>query len=100
LDQRGGRSCTTTVLYTVRNIGRTAAPGFEILVEADPGLGVEVADSTGALKPGEARRLRTSVGPDGNCFDPDCSVRVTLDPKDSLLESNEQNNVGTRTILG
>jgi CARDB len=95
-----GGSCTTTIRYTVGNIGRATSPSFDILVEADPDLGVTKTVTTGPVFPGKPRTLSTRVGPDGDCFDPDCSVRVTVDPKNSVLETSDKNNVDTLTVVG
>jgi hypothetical protein len=96
----GPGTCTTTVQYIVDNVGRAASAGFDISVQADPDLGVESVVSAKPVFPGKPRALSTRVGPDGNCFDPDCSVRVTLDPKDSVLETSDRNNVDTLTVVG
>jgi hypothetical protein len=95
-----GGSCTITIRYTVGNVGRVASPGFDVLLQADPGLGDTRTISTGPVFPGKPKTLSTNVGPDGNCFDPDCSVRVTVDPKNSVLETSDQNNVDTSTVPG
>ncbi len=96
----GPGTCTTTVRYTVDNIGRTASAGFDLSVQADPDLGVESVASTGPVFPGKPRTLSTRVGPDGDCFDPDCSVRVAVDPEDLVIETNDRNNVDTLTVVG
>jgi CARDB protein len=95
-----GGSCSTTIRYTVGNIGRVASPGFDILLEADPDLGVTRTVRTKPVFPDKPRTLSTRVGPDGDCFDPDCSVRVTVDPKNSVLETTDKNNVDTLTVGG
>lgn len=58
---------------------------------------------SGAARPlpaGGSQPLSVPLGPDGNCYDPDCTVRVTVDSSNSVTESNESNNVDSRTDLG
>lgn len=94
----GSGTCVTNVTYTVNNIGRKTSSALQISVEADPG--VTATTSLGSVVPGKPRRLRTAVGPDGNCFDPNCTVQVTVDSSQSVPEIDEQNNVATDTAPG
>ncbi|MFQ5932754.1 MAG: hypothetical protein ACE5MM_10125 [Nitrospiraceae bacterium] len=41
-----------------------------------------------------------TLGPGGNCFDPDCTVQVTVDVNDDVEESDETNNSAARTDIG
>jgi CARDB len=95
-----GGSCTTTIRYTVGNSGRAASPNFDILLEADPDLSVTRTVSTGPVFPGKPKTLSTRLGPGPDCFDPDCSVRVTVDPKNAVLETSDRNNVDALTVVG
>jgi hypothetical protein len=95
----GGGTCMTTVSLTVRNIGGASTVNpFQVQVEADPGQ-VKAAGA-GPLAAGASQPLTVVLGPDGNCYDPDCTVRATVDSTLVIPESNESNNVDTRTDIG
>jgi hypothetical protein len=91
-------SCTTTVNYTLGNLGRVKSPRVSVVVRADPG------DQKTVLEPeipvGKPVRRSTTVGPDRSCFNPDCNVRVVVDPNNAILELNEQNNAASDLIPG
>jgi len=95
----GPGTCLTTVTLTVRNIGSASTiTGFEVQVEADP---MQLKSATaGPLAPGASQALTVVLGPDGNCYEPDCTVRATVDTAHAIPESNESNNVDTRTDIG
>jgi subtilase family serine protease len=66
--------------------------------QADPGQLKTIG--VGALAGGASQSFGEQLGPNGNCYDPDCTVRVTVDSTNAIQESNETNNVATRTDPG
>jgi len=95
----GGGTCITTVNFTIRNVGPAPVIGvFQVRVEADPGQVKTV--SAGPLAAGGSQPLTVVLGPDGNCYEPDCTVRVVADSSHIVSESNESNNTDTRTDIG
>jgi hypothetical protein len=90
----GGGTCMTTVSLTVQNIGGASTVNpFQVQVEADPRQVKAVG--AGPLAPGVSQPLTVVLGPDGNCYDADCTVRATVDSTLVIPESNESNNVDT-----
>jgi transcription elongation GreA/GreB family factor len=96
----GNGSCITTVTFTVRNVGRgDTGESFEVLVSANPDERMTVT-LRGGLAGGERAVFTRTLGPGGNCFNPDCSVRVVADPDGRVPELDEKNNVATWHGLG
>ena len=96
----GGGSCVTTVTFTVTNQSKgDLREPFDVLVSADPGEQETIA-FRGGLLAGASVELKAELGPGGNCYDPDCSVRVEVDPDGRVPEVNERNNVATWDALG
>ena len=89
----GGGTCVTTVQYTMANVGTAAAPAFGSRAILDPGQSVVIdqAFPTG-LAAGASQSVPVVSPPGGNCFDPDCTVCVTVDPKQEVKECKEDNN--------
>ena len=95
----GPRTCVTTANFTITN--PTAVPvatPFQVLIEADPGVSKTI--TVAGLGAGASQSFSESLGPGLNCYDPDCTVQVTLDSGNAVAESNEGNNGATRTDLG
>ena len=91
--------CTTTITFTISNPSATnVTTAFDVLVEADPGQSRTI--SVAGLAAGASQTFTETLGPGGNCFDPDCTVRVTVDSGNVVVESNEANNVATLTSVG
>jgi subtilase family serine protease len=84
----------------VTNAGTGPAAASTALVQADPGLARTTTVAVPALAAGASAALTGIVGPAENCFDPDCTVRVTADSTSVVAESNEANNVDERTSIG
>jgi subtilase family serine protease len=63
-------------------------------------LGPSKTITVSGLAGGESASFSQALPPDGNCFDPDCTVKVTVDSGNAVVESNEANNVATATLLG
>jgi hypothetical protein len=97
----GGGTCVTTFQFTVTNVGAAASGGFDIAATADPSQTPTPAiPQQAGLAAGASRTLKVSFGPDGNCFDPDCTVSVTVDSGNVVAESNEANNTDSFTTIG
>ena len=71
---------------------------FTVLVQADPGQKTTL--TVPSLAAGASVPLTANLGPDNNCYDPDCTVSVTVDSGNAVAEANETNNTATRTDLG
>jgi len=95
-----GVTCTTTVTFTIANIGTADAGPFKVLVEADPGLAQTQTVSVAGLAAGATTTLTVALPPSGNCYDPDCSVCVTVDSDSEVTESNEGNNQKCELTMG
>ena len=95
----GPGTCTMTVTFTIANLSPVGVTTpFDVLVQADPG---QKAAFTVSSFPGAATRtFGQPLGPDNNCYDPDCTVTVTVDDGNAVAESNEANNSDTRTDIG
>jgi len=84
--------CTTTVTFTIANIGVVDAGPFKVLVRADPGLAQQGTVNVASLAAGATTTLTITLPAGGNCYDPDCDICVTVDSDSEVLESNEGNN--------
>lgn len=95
----GFGTCVTTVNFTITN--PSAVPvttPFQVLIEADPRQSKTI--TVAGLGAGASQSFSENLGPAGNCYDPDCTVQVTVDTGNTVAESNEGNNSATRTDLG
>lgn len=84
------------LIVTVRNQG--AGPAGLSQTHVVFGTGFEDQRPTSALGPGSQVDLRFPI-PLG-CFQPDCSFRISVDVQDTVIESDETNNVATDLCLG
>lgn len=96
----GAGSCVTTVEVTIANQGTVAAGAFTTRVLLDPAQSVTVDEAFGSLGESEVRPFTVTSPPGGNCFDPDCTVCVTVDDLDEVAESDETNNTLCKTKPG
>jgi hypothetical protein len=95
----GGGTCITTRDLIVTNASSVnVLTPFAVLVQADPGQKTTL--SVPSLAAGASVTLSATLGPDNNCYDPDCTVSVTVDSGSAVAEANETNNVATRTDPG
>ncbi|MGA9349914.1 MAG: CARDB domain-containing protein [Anaerolineae bacterium] len=85
-------SCTTTVVFTIANVGQASAAPFKVLIKADPTLGQIKAIGVNGLAAGATMTLKESLPSDGNCYDPNCTVCITVNSGGYVVESNEGNN--------
>lgn len=94
----GGGTCVTTVTFTIANNGPGNAGPFNVLINLDPGQVVN--QSVAGLAAGATQTFTVSSPAGGNCFDPDCTVTVTVDNGNSVPETNESNNQQSVTKKG
>jgi hypothetical protein len=93
-------SCTTTVVFTIANVGTTSADPFKVLIRADPSLGQQKSVGINGLAAGATMTLKESLPSGGNCYDPNCTVCVTVNSGGQVVESNEGNNELCETWFG
>jgi len=92
--------CEAEVGYRVTNVGTADADPFLVHIEGDQ-VGEVFVPFLGGLGAGDTTGTVFSVlGPGGNCYDPNCTVIVTVDWSDAVAESNETNNVDSQTDNG
>ena len=81
----GGGTCTFTVEFMITNISSVdVTNNFQILIEAE-----EVPLKTitiNGLAAGASQRFSQTLGPGNNCYNPNCTVRVTVDFTSTILE--------------
>jgi uncharacterized repeat protein (TIGR01451 family) len=90
---QGSETCATSVSVTISNIGKADANAFNTKVVFDPAqsLTVNQAFARGIVA-GASQSFTITSPPDGNCFDPDCTICVTVDSENNVSESEEANN--------
>ncbi len=93
-------SCTTTVTFTIANTGSADAGPFKVLVQADPGLAQQIIVNITSLASGATTTRTITLPPGGNCFDSDCTICITVDSDNEVIESNEGNNYYCETTIG
>jgi hypothetical protein len=97
----GGGTCVTKVDYTIANDGTAAAGPFDVRVVLDPAGAVVVNQSVpGGLAAGASQTFTATSPAGGNCFDPDCTVCVTVDVNQRVEECNEADNRLCESTLG
>jgi hypothetical protein len=83
----------------IRNVGTALAGASITKVEFTSGSGPRVFElKTPVLWPGHSYKHEVNI-PSG-CFDPDCGFSITVDPADSVRESDELNNLSHENCLG
>ncbi len=101
VDCPGGQgTCVTKVSFTIANVGSGDAGAFNIRIVFDPAQSVVVTQSVNGLAAGAVQTFTVTTPPGRNCFDPDCTVCVTVDSDNSVVESNEANNKLCKTRPG
>lgn len=96
----GTGSCVTELQYVLQNIGDEPSGPFEATAILDPNQSVSVVEPVASLLPGQSRTVSIVTPPGGNCFDPDCTIRVTADSSGRVAECDEQNNTDQKTTGG
>jgi subtilase family serine protease len=75
----------------IANVGIGDAGAFNVRTVLDPTQSVVVNQAVSGLPIGE-QTLTVTTPPGGNCFDPDCTICVTVDSANAVTESDEGNN--------
>ncbi|MCH7606539.1 MAG: hypothetical protein IH962_05230, partial [Chloroflexi bacterium] len=99
----GPGNCNVRVDLKINNIGAGLAPGnikYRVTAEGMPELTLSTGEG-GAIAPGGSTGgFFVILGPGTDCFNPDCTVTVTVDPNNEVAESIEANNTAQRTDRG
>ncbi len=91
--QGGAGTCVSVVKATISNIGVVDADSFKVRVILDPEQSVTVDRIfPEGLAAGDSETFTVTTPQGGNCFDPDCTICITVDNEDDILESDEANN--------
>jgi LysM repeat protein len=96
----GSGTCVTVVSFTVANVGAGNAGAFNIRIVLNPQQSVTVNQPVNGLASGIRQAFSITTPPGGNCFDPDCTVCVTVDSDNVVTESDEGNNLLCETRGG
>ena len=97
----GPGTCVTKFNYTVRNIGLGNAGPFTTRSIVDPAASVIVDQAFPiGLAAGAVKTVPVTTPPGGNCFDPDCTISVTVDVNNQVDECNKKNNTRTLGTIG
>jgi hypothetical protein len=97
----GVTECTLTVNFIASNIGDADVDAdFDVTAVADV-MGNETVTIMGGLVAGTSTSGSITIGPViGWCYDPDCTVNLSVDSGSAVEESDETNNEATITQLG
>ncbi len=90
------QGCSTNVTFTIINAGPATSELFTVLVENDALQG----NTRGKMAAGERQQFSVSLPDGGNCYNPDCTVCVTISPLTPPTDPNESNNQLCTTLLG
>jgi subtilase family serine protease len=91
----------TQFSYVVRNLGAVSAGPFTARATLDPAVSVIVDQFfPSGLAAGAEQTVTGATPPSGNCFDPDCTISVTVDIGDRVKECDEGNNTASETTAG
>ncbi len=97
----GVGTCVTKVEVTIANQGTAPAGPFKVRVVLDPAASVVVEQPVSAGMAAGASQVIPVVTPQGgNCFDPNCTICVTVDVADEVRECDEGNNKLCETTNG
>ncbi len=89
----GAGSCVTKARARLANVSANPAGTFAARAILDPKQSVEVNQSfPGGLMPGNETDFLIVTPPGDNCFNPDCTICVTVDPDDLVAKSDETDN--------
>ncbi|WP_420629119.1 LysM peptidoglycan-binding domain-containing protein [Candidatus Leptofilum sp.] len=92
--------CVTTVTLAVRNVGTAVSDSFDVLVRLDPQQSVVIVGVMEGLGPGGGTTLTLSSPLGDSCYDPDCTVCISVDSRGAITEANEENNLYCTTFGG
>ena len=94
-----GSVCATTVTLAVTNQGSADVGSFDVLVRIDPEQSIVMTDLVEGLAVGDTAVLSLTSPPTISCYDPDCSVCISVDSRGAVLEENEGNNLYCTTFI-
>jgi hypothetical protein len=89
--------CFTEISFTVVNVGTGDAGPFSAIGVVDLGRPVAIGTQSSGLAAGQEQILTVTVPAGVSCFNPDCTVTVTVDNNNEVIESNEGNNMKENT---
>ncbi|MCQ3936776.1 MAG: hypothetical protein DPW18_06975 [Chloroflexi bacterium] len=93
-----------TLFIYVKNSGSADAASAEVQVEFFLGPGYTRTENgttvTGILAAGETLSSPIAVSIPGDCFNPDCDFKITIDPSNAVKESDESNNAVEAACIG
>ena len=87
-----GTVCSTTVNLAVTNAGTAVSNSFDVLVRLDPEQSVVITGVMDGLAPGQTGTLTLTSPFTVSCYDPDCTVCISVDNRGAITESDEGNN--------
>ena len=87
--------CTTAVTFTIVDAGP-----FNVEVMMDPDQMMVVNHPVQSLAAGANMEISVVSGEGGNCYDPDCLIRIFVDSDDVIKELREDNNTRIRNFNG
>jgi hypothetical protein len=91
-------TCEVTVTFTVTTVNDAPVrEPFDVLIEVSPDSSVTV--EIGGLEPGQPMTRSETLEGD-NCFVPDCTATVTVDPEERFPDPNRDNNRAEFTDSG
>ena len=93
--------CTNSATFTIANVGAADAGPFKVLIQGDPGLAQTKVIPVTGLAAGSTKTFTAVALPaGGNCYDPDCTMCITVDSLNEIIESDEGNNNYCETTIG
>jgi hypothetical protein len=96
----GPGTCVTQARVTIANLNPTPATAFNTRSVFDPAQSVVVNTPFAGLGGTTSNSFTVTTPPGGNCFDPDCTICVTVDSGNTVAETNEGNNQLCKTSIG
>ncbi|WP_420640991.1 CARDB domain-containing protein [Candidatus Leptofilum sp.] len=84
--------CVTRVNLAVMNVGTAVSDSFDVFVRIDPEQSVTIVGVLDGLAPGQTGTLTLSSPLGESCYDPNCTVCITVDSRGAITEANESNN--------
>jgi beta-lactam-binding protein with PASTA domain len=98
LSQSCNGTCEATVTFTVTTVNDApVSEPFDVLIEVSPDKSVTI--QIGGLEPGQPMTRSETLEGD-NCFDPECTAIVTVDPEERFPDPNRENNRSEFTDSG
>jgi hypothetical protein len=92
--------CTSLVQFVITNSSTVDVTGsFQVLIETTGSpSNLSKTITVNGLAAGASQNFSETLA--GFCFVPDCTASVTVDSSNNITESDETNNVDTRTSIG